>query len=166
VALFITTCVFGSMHWQSLAVQFKRFGFSHWAAWAGLGALVPLIAINWGYHGLLKALGAGSAFTTDDMLNTLGWGGVTFLICVCPGVMEEIAFRGLVQHWLQVALRPWRAILLASVLFTILHFTILSAPYLLLVGLLLGWTKWKTGSLYPSMLIHMLHNFAALALLR
>ena len=32
----------------------------------------------------------------------------------------------------------------------------------LLVGLLLGWVKWKTGSLYPSMLIHFLHNYIVL----
>jgi len=25
--------------------------------------------------------------------------------------------------------------------------------------MLLGWVKWKTNSLYPSMLIHFLHNF-------
>jgi membrane protease YdiL (CAAX protease family) len=40
-----------------------------------------------------------------------------------------------------------------------LHFSVLSAPYLLLVGMLLGWAKLKTGSLYPTMLIHFLHNF-------
>jgi membrane protease YdiL (CAAX protease family) len=47
----------------------------------------------------------------------------------------------------------------ASFLFAAMHFSIVSFPYLFLVGALLGWTKWKTGSLYPSMLIHFLHNF-------
>ena len=45
-----------------------------------------------------------------------------------------------------------------SFLFAAMHFSIASLPYLFLVGMLLGWVKWKTGSLYPSMLIHFLHN--------
>ena len=32
-------------------------------------------------------------------------------------------------------------------------------------GLLLGWVRWKTGSLYPSMLLHVLHNYAVIAFL-
>jgi membrane protease YdiL (CAAX protease family) len=58
-----------------------------------------------------------------------------------------------------------RALLIASALFMALHFSVLSAPYLLLVGMLLGWAKLKTGSLYPSMLIHFLHNFIVISFL-
>ena len=54
----MTTCIFGSIHWRSLAVQLRRLGFLHWSAWAGLGALAPLMALNWGYHSLLERLGA------------------------------------------------------------------------------------------------------------
>ena len=31
-----------------------------------------------------------------------------------------------------------------------------------LAGNLLGWVKWKTGSLYPSILLHFLHNLIVL----
>ena len=58
------------------------------------------------------------------------------------------------------------AVLIASALFMALHFSVLSAPYLLLVGMLLGWAKLKTGSLYPSMLIHFLHNFIVISFFR
>jgi uncharacterized protein len=165
-ALFVTTSIFGAIHWRSLAVQLKRIGFLNWAAWAALGMLAPLLALNYGYHGALKALGARGGLEVKQLLETgLSWGGILFFLCVCPAVLEELAFRGLVQHWLQVALRPWRAMVLASALFTILHFSVLSAPYLFLVGMLLGWAKWKTGSLYPSMLIHFAHNLVALAVM-
>jgi membrane protease YdiL (CAAX protease family) len=43
-----------------------------------------------------------------------------------------------------------------------MHFSIVSFPYLFALGVLLGWTKWKTGSLYPSMLIHFLHNLVVI----
>ena len=85
------------------------------------------------------------------------------LFCIFPAITEEIAFRGLVQHWLVSAIAPMRALVIASALFMALHFSVLSAPYLFLVGMLLGWAKLKTGSLYPSMLIHFLHNFIVIS---
>ena len=166
VAIFVTTCIFGAIHWRSLAVQLRRLGFLHWAAWAAIGLLAPLLALNYGFHEFVRYLGARESFTVKGLMEGgLSWDSIIFFLCFCPAVLEELAFRGLVQHWLQVALRPGRAILLASALFTVLHFSILSAPYLFLVGLLLGWAKWKTGSLYPSMAIHFAHNLVALAVM-
>ena len=158
--LFVVTCVFSGLHWPALAVQLKRFGFGHYAGLLGLLALVPLLAINYTYHGwLLRELGAKSRWL-PGRLRQLGLGepGLIFFLCVFPAVLEEISFRGLVQHWLQIAVRPVRAIVLASCLFTVLHFSILSAPYIFAVGMVLGWVKWKTGSLYPGILIHFIHN--------
>lgn len=164
VLLFITTLVFGGMYWKSLAVQLKRIGFLRWETYAALGALAPLLGINYLYHGWLRGL-IGEDDPMSKLTQEIGLPAMIVLICVLPAVLEEIAFRGLVQHWLQTALRPWRAVILASALFAALHFSIVSAPYLFAVGMLLGWTKWKTGSLYPCMLIHFLHNFAVVAFL-
>ncbi|MCD4824965.1 MAG: CPBP family intramembrane metalloprotease [Phycisphaerae bacterium] len=161
IAFFVTTCIFASRHWDSLVVQFKCFGFFRLSAILGLLALVPLLAINYYYHSwLTQLLGVERAFPLDEF-KELGQdkSAMIVLFCVLPAIMEEIAFRGLIQHWLQVAIRPFYAIVLASVLFTAMHFSIVSAPYLFAVGMLLGWTKYKTGSLYPSMLIHFIHNF-------
>ncbi len=164
-ALLVTTFICAAIHWASLTVQFKRLGFRHPVAWIGLAALVPLLAVNYGYHEwFLRALGVTGAETIVEIRNTLGRGGAIFFICVMPAIVEEIAFRGLLQHWLQIAIKPMRAVILASALFTVMHFTVLSSPYLFAVGMLLGIVKWKTGSLYPSMLIHFLHNLAVVEL--
>ncbi len=164
LAMLITTCIFAGMHWASLAVQFKRLGFLHWAPWASLAMLTPLLAINYGYHGWASDLLRRHEGQAPETLpvQQLGHAGAILLICVFPAVLEEIAFRGLLQHWLQAALRPLLAIALASALFTVLHFSIVSSPYLFLVGMLLGWTKYKAGSLYPGMVIHFLHNLAVI----
>jgi len=164
VLLFVTTCVFASMHWPSLVVQFKRFGFGKPAALYGLLALVPVLAINYGYHGwIIRELGGERALPFDRLRESgLGEPALILFFCVFPAILEEIAFRGLVQHWLQIAIRPLRAMVLASFLFMVLHFSIISAPYLFGVGMLLGWVRWKTGSLYPSILIHFLHNLIVL----
>lgn len=156
VAIFGTSCVFAVLHWPSLVTQFKRIGFLSGYAWLGLLILVPLLAINLGYHTFLIELGAESV--TPGLRELLSRPARVLLICIFPAISEEIAMRGLLQHWLQVAIRPAKAMVLASALFAMLHFTVLSFPYLFGVGMLLGWVKWKTGSLYPSMLIHFLHN--------
>lgn len=164
VTLTITTCVFSVRHWPSLAVQLRRFGFFHPVAWFALMLLAPLLCINYGYHSwVFETTGIDDPLLTERLKELgAGPGTLVFLYCVLPAVTEEVAFRGLLQHWLQVALSPCRALLIASALFAAMHFTTISAPYLLLVGLLLGWAKWKTGSLYPSMLIHFLHNYFVL----
>ena len=140
--------------------------FFHPWAWYGLGLLIPLLFLNYGYGELIRQL-AGEAMSDVDpfleLRKAVGPWGMILLIAVFPGVTEEVAFRAMVQHWLQIAIKPRHAIILASALFMALHFNILGAPYLFMVGCLLGWVKYKTGSLYPSMLIHGLHNYVVIA---
>jgi len=164
VALLALTCIWGWIHRVSLKAQFGVFGFNRGAAYIGLAILVPLLAVDFGYHTWLESL---MKDPPDDMLSDLREAGVGELVlvisfCVMPAIIEEIAFRGLIQHWLQTAIRPHKAIIYASFLFTVMHFSILSFPYLFAVGALLGWVKWKTRSLYPSMLIHFLHNYVVI----
>ncbi len=162
-ALAVTTCVVGVIYWRSLAPQLKKVGFFRREAWYAMAALAPLLGINYLYHSWLFRMLASSKDSHPhiDKLE-MGQAAVVLLFCAFPAVTEELAFRGLLQHWLSTALRPFRAIVIASALFTAMHFVtqlpILSAPYLFAVGCLLGWAKWKTGSLYPSMVMHFLHN--------
>lgn len=167
VCMLIVTCVFAVIFWPSLRVQLRQPGFLHPAAYAGLAILAPLLTINYLYTRFLMGVLDAEDLAPWGLLRDEGLSQATIvaLFCVYPAVSEEIAFRGLVQHWLQAAIHPFRAIILASFLFATLHFSILSFPYLFAVGMLLGWTKWKTGSLYPSMLIHFLHNFVVIAFL-
>ena len=166
VMIFTTTCVFAALYWPSLAVQFTRSGLFQPAMWLGLLALAPLLGINYLYHSwLVHEMGLKDALMTDRLREVgVSEGALVFLFCIVPAITEEVAFRGLVQHWLRVAIRPRNALILASALFTCLHFSILRAPYIFAVGLLLGWVKLKTGSLYPSMILHGLHNLAVLEL--
>ncbi len=159
LAMFITTCVLAVRYWPSLSVQLRRPGFLSLAAWIGLVALGPMLAINYGYHHLIERALPEQESMFEELHGQLGLGFMIAFFCVMPAIVEEIGFRGLLQHWLHIAVRPLVAIVLASALFTVMHFSVISAPYLFAVGVLLGWTRWKTGSLYPSMLIHFLHNF-------
>ncbi len=162
--LLVTTCVFAGWHGRSLAPQLSRSGFERWEAWVGLVALVPLLAVNWAYHRVLvEAMGIEASDPFDEMRSAgLSESTLVFVVAVFPAINEEIAFRGLVQHWLHVAVGPRTALVLAAALFAGLHLNVFSLPYLFLAGLLLGWVKQRTGSLYPSMAIHFAHNFVVL----
>ncbi len=161
--ILLTTVVFEFIFWRSLVVQLKQSGFLKLEAWVGLLLLVPILILNYVYHSFIVHLvdqgSLSKSWLTESGLNGYA---IFVLLCLLPGITEEIAFRGLIQHWLHTVLRPWRAIVLTSALFMALHLSVLSAPYLFLVGVLLGWVKWKSKSLYPSMLIHITHNWIAL----
>jgi len=156
-ALFVTTAVFLFRYWKEVRPLLVAPGFLRPAAWIGLAALAPLLALNYGYHSFLVSL---LDIEMDDYnaFFTSSWGPIIF-ICILPAVVEEIAFRGIIQHRFEKVVGPWVAIAAASVLFSAAHFTVLSAPYLAVTGALLGWMKWKTGSIYPSILAHFIHNY-------
>jgi membrane protease YdiL (CAAX protease family) len=161
--IFLTTLILSVFYWRTLVYQLKQFGFSKSWAWFGLALLIPVLGINYGYHEAIRQLVGEFYIDTGDFFQelreALGYWGIILIFAVFPAITEEIAFRGLVQHWLQATIKPRHAIILASALFMALHLNVISAPYLFMVGCLLGWVKYKTDSLYPSILIHGLHNY-------
>ncbi|MHC4644792.1 MAG: lysostaphin resistance A-like protein [Planctomycetota bacterium] len=162
VCISLTTIAFEVIFWRSLVVQLRQFGFFEVEAWVGLLLLAVLLLVNFGYHWLLiywEQVSPSEMWLYEaDLSHTT----MFVLLCLIPGITEEIAFRGLIQHWLHTVLKPWRAIVLTSFLFMALHLSVLSAPYIFLLGILLGWAKWKCKSLYPSMVMHIVHNWAAI----
>lgn len=161
----VVTLVLGIRHRRALGAQLRMFGFNCRTAYGGLVLLAPLLLLNLGYHSLFRTLGAEYADSMQELRSAgASTAALVVVFCVFPAIVEELAFRGLVQHWLHAALRPLYAITVASALFAAMHLTILSWPYLFLVGVLLGWTRYRTGSLYPSMLIHFLHNLCVIEL--
>ncbi len=131
----------------------------------GLGLLVPMLALNQGYHWLVQRVLDIRIETYSGIFldHGLGWGWMVLSICVMPGLLEEIAFRGLIWSALERAVQhPRQVLMLSSVLFCIIHGTVYSAPYLLGVGLGLGALRLRSGSLLPGMLLHALHNLGVL----
>jgi len=160
LAILVTTVIFACIHWRPLAAQLKTIGFLKWEAWAGVGALVPLLMVNFSIHLAVKYFVPKAAQDPSEGLPLLV--GV-LIFCVFPAVTEEIAFRGLLQYWLEVSLTPWKALLLGAALCAGMHFSVVSFPYLFCVGATLALVRRRTGSLYPGMLIHFLHNFVVIA---
>lgn len=85
------------------------------------------------------------------------WWGILQL-SVFPAIFEELAFRGVILAALCRALKPREAMLVDALMFAILHLDVASMPHLFLIGYLLCWLRLRTGSLYPAMVMHFMHN--------
>ncbi|MFW6367195.1 MAG: CPBP family intramembrane glutamic endopeptidase [bacterium] len=159
LALAGVALVWGVFHRQTLAAQLRRPGFLQWEAWAALGALAVLLPLNAALSEFFHALEPGREDFYQQFFGSFSTGEVVLYFCLLPAVIEEILFRGLLQHWMQLALSPYKAIIYTSALFALIHVSVVTAPYLFLLGVVLGWSKWRTGSIYPAIAIHFIHNY-------
>jgi CAAX protease family protein len=91
-----------------------------------------------------------------------GFGWAVLIVCVQPAIFEELAFRGVIQGTLQTIISPWQAIFASAALFAILHLSVISIPHLAVMGLVLAWLRMRSGSVYPGMIVHFLHNLLCL----
>ena len=86
-----------------------------------------------------------------------GWGGILAIAIVGP-VLEELLFRGAITKALLQQYHPTKAILISALLFGIFHINPVQILPAFLIGILLAWSYYKTGSLIPCILMHILNN--------
>jgi membrane protease YdiL (CAAX protease family) len=103
------------------------------------------------------------------MINLKSFGGYLFsllLMAVLPAIGEEMLFRGGLQNFLSKATRqPWLAILIVSVLFSLIHFSFFGFLPRLFLGIVLGTIFYLTNNLWLSVFAHFLNNaFAVTAM--
>lgn len=143
-------------------------------AWVlGLMVVLPaLLALNLGYALLVRRV------VGEDVLDLrivqelvkvpLFWG----LLTIQPAIFEELFFRYLTLGALYEALRSvgrqqaiHLSVFLSSLMFAVAHLgQLVAVPYLLIVGLALGYLRLASGGLALPMFVHFLHNAAVLAL--
>ncbi|HET6423093.1 MAG TPA: CPBP family intramembrane glutamic endopeptidase, partial [Planctomycetaceae bacterium] len=93
-----------------------------------------------------------------------------FALAICPAICEELFFRGFLLQAFSARLRPTAAIVLTAALFGLFHVLVRDAlllerfPPTAVLGLVLGWLAYRSGSLWPGMLLHAIHNTTVLAL--
>ena len=91
-----------------------------------------------------------------DILQS-GWGGILAIAIVGP-VLEELLFRGAITKALLQQYNPTKAILISALLFGAFHINPAQILPAFLIGILLAWTYYKTGSLIPCIFMHILNN--------
>ena len=94
----------------------------------------------------------------------LGLGAALLLVALVPAVVEEVTFRGVVLAGLRRSGSRWIAIGGSALIFGLFHINPYHVVAATVVGLLLGWVALESGSIVPSILIHLVNNGAQVLL--
>ena len=87
--------------------------------------------------------------------------GVISMALLAP-ILEEFLFRGAIQGYLLTnGNKPWVAITIASLIFGVVHMNPAQIPFAFLLGMMFGWLYYRTGSLLPGIVGHILNNSIA-----
>ncbi|WOX05403.1 CPBP family intramembrane glutamic endopeptidase [Microbulbifer pacificus] len=163
----------------ALAIAVAGFHFTGIAASWGVDAVFMAIAL--GVAGALASYWIGRAITRSNTSagNTLrnhceklhrvfchlNWWQIGVL-AVTAGVCEELLFRGFLQPWIASFSTPLVGLLVASVVFGLLHYA--SSIYFLItavMGLILGAVYWLSESLLTVIVWHGVYDLIALGVL-
>jgi len=91
---------------------------------------------------------------------------LALLMALLPAICEELAFRGLLLSGFRHMGHKWRAIAFSAVFFGLAHGILQQSLIACVVGVVLGYMAVQTGSLFPCLVYHVLHNTLALATTR
>ena len=107
----------------------------------------------------------------DDRIGGAATAVVLFTVFSPATLVEEVYFRGFLLNKLHQTAGFWRANLVSSCLFGLIHvpgwialgrfatpFVAVDFVGLVVVGMLFGWAMAKTGSLWSAYVLHALHN--------
>ncbi len=97
-------------------------------------------------------------FFRDLMSTDAGWLGPVFGLVVVAPVTEEILFRGLILRGLLSRHNVRLAILLSAALFALAHLNPWQAVSAGSLGVLFGWWYYRTRSIVPGLIGHVLVN--------
>lgn len=144
-------------------------GFNFWRTlpWI-IGLMLLIIGVNWLYAWSITAFhlnlqtndqviiqeSAYEPWTTYAIL-----AGSVFIAPFC----EELFFRGFVFPGLLHDLSPIWAVLVSAALFAVAHADPGSFIPLFAIGLCLGFLRWRTGSTWASISLHILNNLVGSA---
>ena len=80
-----------------------------------------------------------------------------------PAVCEELMFRGFLQRGME-AFGARRAVVISGLLFGLFHFDFQRLAAQMLLGLVIAYVVYRSGSLLNGMLLHFLHNAGSVVL--
>lgn len=85
-----------------------------------------------------------------------------FLLLFAVGVLapftEELLFRGAIYNLLKDKINVYVAIGLSALLFAVVHMNLYQGSYTIFIGLFLGIILWKSGSLWLTVIFHIVYN--------
>jgi len=133
-------------------------------------ALLSLVLLLPALDGLAYLVGQPiiAPFVIDVYKSAQSQGTMVLLwlaIVIAAPIAEEIIFRGfLFRGWVRPTRWPMLGILVITLLFTIIHlqYNWFGMLQVFMLGLLLTWTRWRSGSTLLPMAMHVIANFYAM----
>ena len=160
----ITLVIFLKTKWTPLTRGYllsKPWGTLLWVALFSLGTIIPLSF-------LYEQLGIEMDENTQQIITSMmkePWGYVA--VGILAPLAEEVVFRGAILRTLLGIMSKknhWVAIIISAAIFGVVHANLAQFVNALLMGLLLGWMYYRTGSLVPGILLHWINNTMAYVL--
>ena len=155
----ITMTVFLLARWAEVSRNYVRsqpWDVLFWCVVAALGAIVPSAWLQEHMPELPNLLDVQM-----DMVLRERWGYVA--VGLLAPLVEELVFRGAILRallglWKS---RPWLCITVSALLFSLVHGNPVQMPHAFIIGLLLGWLYFRTGSIVPGVVYHWVNNTVA-----
>jgi membrane protease YdiL (CAAX protease family) len=91
-----------------------------------------------------------------DVLSS-NWLGILSVSVLGP-ILEELLFRGAITKILLKKYKPAKAIILSGLIFGIFHLNPVQVVVAALVGFVFAWMYYKTKSLLPGIVMHIVNN--------
>lgn len=156
-----TACLFAKLRWTPVSrhwLREKPVGVLFWAALAALGSILPS---EWLVEQMQHTMPeAQEKLFEQIMAQPIGY----ISIGIVAPLAEEMVFRGAILRKLLGRFGEkwhWVAILISAVIFGAVHGNIPQFVHAALIGLLLGWMYYRTGSILPGVLLHWVNNTVA-----
>ena len=79
-------------------------------------------------------------------------------VSILTPVVEEVVFRGFVLDMASERYGDWFSIFISAFLFAIVHVAGMTVVNAFIAGLIFGYLRIRTGSLWPPIIVHFLWN--------
>lgn len=157
----LTLILFAKLGWGPVSkhwLRTKPYGVLVWAAIAALGSILPS---EW----LVEKMEYTMPEAMEQMFEQIMGEPVGYLsIGILTPLAEEIVFRGAILRKLLGIFDDrwhWVAIAVSAVIFGAVHGNWPQFVHAALLGLLLGWMYYRTGSILPGIMLHWVNNTVA-----
>lgn len=127
----------------------------------GLGALVLVMQVG-AWHNKVLPVPQELQEAFAHLFSEGNLAVLLFVVALAPALCEEALFRGVIFAGLKERMHPAATILLVGALFGLFHLSIYRMLPTGLLGVVLTYFVWRTGSIYPGMLVHALVNGASI----
>ncbi len=158
IANLLVIALFLSVRWAEVSPNWLRsrpWAVLIWSVIAALGLVIPSLWLQ--EH--MPELPNISESQFEQLLGNR-WGYLA--VGLLAPLAEEIVFRGaILRALLNTRWSPWLAIAVSALLFGVAHLNPAQFPHAFIIGMLLGWMYWRTGSILPAVAYHWANNSVA-----